>query len=86
MLRVAVLIDLPPGQAYHVATLEAIEHASRALGVAVESRVLRTNTIPGDLDDYAAIIVGPGSPYDDPEAVHAAIRTARERGIPLVGT
>jgi hypothetical protein len=86
MLRVGVLIDLPPEQAYHIATLTALEHAAHALEIAVTACVLRTRAIPGDLSTYAAIVVGPGSPYDDPEAVHSAIQTARERGIPLVGT
>jgi len=65
MLRVGVLIDLPPGQAYHVATLAAIDHAAHALGIAATACVLRTRTIPDDLSEYAAIVVGPGSPYDD---------------------
>ena len=86
MLRVAMLIDLPPTQPYHMATLAAVEHAAGALGVEAMACVLRTPTIPADLSDYAAVIVGPGSPYDDPEAAHRAIATARERGIPLVGT
>jgi CTP synthase (UTP-ammonia lyase) len=86
MLRVGVLIDLPPGQAYHVATLAAIDHAAHALGIMATACVLPTRTIPDDLSEYAAIVVGPGSPYDNLEAVHGAIQTAREHGIPLVGT
>ena len=86
MLRVALLIDLPPTQAYHMATLAAVEHAAGGLGIEATACVLRTPTIPAELSDYAAVIVGPGSPYDEPEAVHQAIATARERGIPLVGT
>jgi hypothetical protein len=73
MLRVGVLIDLPPGQAYHVATLAVIEHAAHALGIAATACVLRTRTIPDDLSEYAAIVVGSGSPYDDPEAVHVRL-------------
>jgi hypothetical protein len=33
MLRVALLIDPQPTQAYHLATLAAVEHAAGALGI-----------------------------------------------------
>ena len=85
---VCVLMDLPPTQRYYVATLAAIDHAAQALGAHVDVRVLRTDTL-GDQAEVlssSAILVGPGSPYGDPEAVLTSIRLARERGIPLVGT
>lgn len=85
-LDIAVLIDLPENQPYFVATLAAIEHAAAASGVAARGCVVRTDRLNGRLSDYAAVVVGPGSPYREPEAAIAAIRTAREQGIPLVGT
>jgi CTP synthase (UTP-ammonia lyase) len=86
-VSVTVLMDLPPGQAYHDATLEALEHAATALAVDLHVRVVRTDQL--SRDDYpsdSAIVVGPGSPYRDAEAVLEHIRCARERGVPLVGT
>jgi CTP synthase (UTP-ammonia lyase) len=89
VLVVTVLIDLPRGQRYHAATLAALGHASEHRAVPIEIRVVPTDSI-GDVNLVAApgsaVVVGPGSPYRDPEAVHAVVRCARERGIPLVGT
>jgi CTP synthase (UTP-ammonia lyase) len=86
-LNVAVLIDLPETQPYFVATLAALEHAARAVDIDAQPAIMRTDRLNAHaLKDYAAVVVGPGSPYRDPEAVLDAIRAAREQGIPLVGT
>lgn len=88
-LVVSVLIDLPPDHRYHAATLAALRHASEHRAAPIEIRVVPTDAI-GDIDLVAspgsAVVVGPGSPYSEPEAVHEVIRAARERGVPLVGT
>ena len=88
-LVVTVLIDLPPDEHYHAATVAALRHASEHAGSPIEIRVVPTDMI-GDPNVIAApgsaVVVGPGSPYRDPEAVHAVVRAARERGVPLVGT
>ena len=85
---VTVLIDLPPEQRYSAATLAALGHAASALGVEAGVRIVTTDTIGPSLmrDPGAAVVVGPGSPYRNPDAVHEVVRTARERGVPLVGT
>ncbi|MFE6364476.1 hypothetical protein ACFVP3_31380 [Streptomyces sp. NPDC057806] len=41
---------------------------------------------PGAVDGFDALWVVPGSPYRSEAGVIAAIRTARERGIPFLGT
>ncbi|MCX3062750.1 CTP synthase C-terminal region-related (seleno)protein [Streptomyces beihaiensis] len=41
---------------------------------------------PGAVDGFDAVWVLPGSPYRSEAGVLAAIRTARERGIPFLGT
>ena len=81
-------MDLPPGQAYHVATMSALDHAASSLGLVIDARLITTDTIDAALmaDPGAAVVVGPGSPYRDQDAVHAVVRSARERGVPLVGT
>jgi CTP synthase (UTP-ammonia lyase) len=86
-ISVGVLMDLPPGQAHHVATLAALEHAASALALDLDVCVVGTDQL-GQHDPLtdAAIVVGPGSPYRDPEGVMQVIRAARERGVPLVGT
>jgi CTP synthase (UTP-ammonia lyase) len=35
---------------------------------------------------FGGLLIAPGSPYRDMEGAIAAIRYARERGVPLVGT
>jgi len=86
---VLLLIDLPADHRYHLATLPALRHASDASGIPVEVRVVPTDTIrdPSHVADAAsAVIVGPGSPYRNPDAAHEVVRRARERNLPLVGT
>jgi len=67
---VAVLLDLAPQQRYHTATVTALEHAAAALGADIEPRVLPTDTLDGleEVANSAAIVVGPGSPYRNPDA------------------
>jgi hypothetical protein len=62
MLRVGVLIDLPPGLAYRVATLAAVEHAAHALGVAATACVLRTRAIPTTLANTRRSSLGQAHP------------------------
>lgn len=80
---ITVLIDLPAAHAYHRATVDAIGHAADALGAGVSLDVVRTDAL-GPLGH--GVVIGPGSPYRDPQAVESVIRAAREQGIPLVGT
>lgn len=85
---VSVLMDLPADHPYHRATLAALGHVSSDRGIPIEVRVVPTDTIR-DAQRIAAagsaVIIGPGSPYRDPEAAQAVVREARERNIPLVG-
>ena len=87
VFEIAVLIDLPETQSYFAATLAALEHAAASSSVDMRPLVIRTDTLEErSIARVAAVVVGPGSPYCEPDAVNAAIRTAREQGIPLVGT
>ncbi len=86
---VTVLIDLPADHPYHRATLVALGHASEHRRIPIEIQVVPTDTIHDAArlaTDGSAVIIGPGSPYRDPDAAHAVVREARERGVPLVGT
>ncbi len=86
---VRVLIDLPADHQYHRATLAALGHASEHRRIPIEVQVVPTETIR-DAARIAtvgsAVIIGPGSPYRDPDAANAVVREARERNVPLVGT
>jgi CTP synthase (UTP-ammonia lyase) len=85
---ISVLIDLPSEQRYSAATVAALEHAAQSLGAPAEIRVVPTEMIDHRLvaDPGAAVVVGPGSPYRNPDGVLEVVRSARENGIPLVGT
>ena len=82
--RIAVVGDFNPGNRTHRATSDALAHvgldfewvATDAVGDAPEDR----------LAPYAALWIAPASPYRDMEGALRAIRYARERGVPLVGT
>jgi hypothetical protein len=83
-VRVAVLLDLPATARYHRATLDALDHA----GGEVEPVVLTTDTphLVEAVGTCAGVVIGPGSPYRDEQAVWEVIGSARARGLPLVGT
>lgn len=82
-------MDLAPDHRYHVATVDALRHASDHAHLPIEVRIVRTDSIT-DAAEVArpgsAVIIGPGSPYLDQDAAHAVVRLARERGVPLLGT
>jgi CTP synthase (UTP-ammonia lyase) len=87
-VRVLLLIDQPASAPYHQATVDAINHAARAGGTAVELQVSHTDQAAWaeDLRGIDGVVIGPGSPYRDEAAVWAVVRSAREHGVPLVGT
>ena len=81
---VAVVGDFNPANPTHRFTNAALGH----LG-------LRFDWVPTDsvgddagkrLGDYHGLWIAPASPYRSMEGALSAIRHARERGVPLVGT
>jgi len=86
-LSIAVVLDSAPTHPYHMATLAAIGHAAEALSLSPDIRVTPSDTLadPAAVESFAAVVIGPGSPYRDPEAVLATIRAARERGVHASG-
>lgn len=90
-VRTDLLIDLPSSHPYHRATRQALHDSGQQLGIAAEVRVVSTEDVgsgflaePGG--PRRGIVIGPGTPYERPDAAHDAIRIARERGVPLVAT
>ena len=87
MTAIAILGEYDPGFAPHRATTAAIAHARARLGVGVDAEWISTAAIdPRVLERFDALWIAPGSPYKDLELTLWAIRQARERLIPCLGT
>lgn len=82
--RIGIVGDFKPQNRTHLATNDALAH----LGLGFEW--VPTDEVGDDpkarLAAYAGVWIAPASPYRSMEGALAAIRYARERGVPLVGT
>lgn len=78
--------DRDPAYPVHCATEDAFAHVP----VPVAFEWVPTEEIAADpkarLARYAGLLIAPGSPYRSMEGALAAIRYAREQGVPLLGT
>ena len=81
---VGVVGDFNPRNPTHTFTNEALEHLKLSFDWVATDAV----TGPADrrLGLYAGLWIAPASPYRSMDGALAAIRYARERGVPLVGT
>jgi CTP synthase (UTP-ammonia lyase) len=87
MPRIAVIGDYDPASPTHSATDAALQHSGQQLGSQLEHTWLSTQILSDRLfDQFAAVLVAPGSPYRDMARTLAAIRFAREHGVPCLGT
>jgi CTP synthase (UTP-ammonia lyase) len=81
---VGVVGDFNPKNATHAFTNAALDHLK--LGF----EWVPTDAVPEQaerrLGGYAGLWIAPASPYRSMEGALAAVRYARERGVPLVGT
>lgn len=89
--KLAIIGDFDPAFVPHRATNSAIRHAEATLGLRVEEHWFATpeinpRAVSKLLTDFAAILVAPGSPYQNMDGALAAIRYAREQAVPLLGT
>jgi CTP synthase (UTP-ammonia lyase) len=82
---VGIVGDFDARRPTHVATSQALAHA----GIHAEW-VPTVDVMPqkpeARLTRYAGLFIAPASPYRSMDGALAAIRLARERGVPLVGT
>ena len=80
--------DYDAGVTAHQAIPRALALAQAALGAPVEFRWLPTETIDSDaiLAPYDALWCVPASPYRSMAGALRAIRFARERPLPFLGT
>ena len=90
-LRVGIVGDFNPSSRFHLATNEALLHAGKALSSTVQVSWLPTQTLDQSgyetvLEQFDALWCSPGSPYISMKGALKAIRFARERGWPFVGT
>jgi CTP synthase (UTP-ammonia lyase) len=86
--RIGLVGDYDAGVPAHQAIPRALALAESALGAPLEFRWLPTETIDGDaaLAPYDALWCVPASPYRSMDGALRAIRFARERPLPFLGT
>jgi CTP synthase (UTP-ammonia lyase) len=82
---VGIVGDYNPQNPTHRATDAGLEHTG------IRFEWVPTRDVPSDrpedrLARYDGFFIAPASPYRNMEGALAAIRLARERGVPLVGT
>jgi CTP synthase (UTP-ammonia lyase) len=90
-LRVGIIGDFNPSYPSHAATNEALSHAAKALSLSVDRAWLPTQALEAETRDtvlkqFDALWCAPGSPYASMNGALEAIRFARERDWPFVGT
>lgn len=90
-LRVGIIGDFDPQLRSHIATNAAISHAASALSVTVECTWLPTPLLDAAdnetaLTPFDALWCAPASPYKSMHGALRAIRFAREKGWPFLGT
>ncbi|HXX68939.1 MAG TPA: hypothetical protein VEK07_17260 [Polyangiaceae bacterium] len=90
IVKIGLVGDRSDKRRAHSAIPRALESAARLIGLDVTHAWLPTPALAagaGDaLDDFDGIWCVPGSPYASMQGALAAIRCARERSIPFVGT
>jgi CTP synthase (UTP-ammonia lyase) len=85
--RILLIGEFDPKFPPHVATDAACAHSAEMLGVEVVAEWLSTaDASVSVLRDFSGLWIAPGSPYKNLTNTLAAIRYAREEGIPCLGT
>jgi CTP synthase (UTP-ammonia lyase) len=89
-VTIAIVGDHDPSSVTHQATDASLDHAAAALGVDLARRWVPTPDLAANagslLAGDSAVWIAPGSPYASMDGALAAIRLAREEGVPLIGT
>jgi CTP synthase (UTP-ammonia lyase) len=91
MIRIGIIGDFDPQSKYHLATNDALYHASAYLSIDVNIVWLPTPSLDVPqleivLEPFNALWCAPGSPYVSMAGALKGIQFARERGRPFVGT
>jgi len=88
-LRIALIGDHNPSVIAHQAIPEALRLAASAAGVEIQPVWTHTSSITGrneELAGFDGIWCVPAGPYANDAGAFAAIRFAREHGVPFLGT
>ncbi len=90
-VKVGIIGDFDPNRRSHIATNEALGHAATALSVTVECSWLPTQSLDDEgsearLQPFDALWCAPASPYKSMHGALRAIRFAREKDWPFIGT
>jgi CTP synthase (UTP-ammonia lyase) len=83
--KLALVGDRSPSVRAHGRIPLLIDALRRRDGIVLDPYWI-PSTEADDLEAFDGIWVVPGSPYTDPDKVVAAVKTARERQIPFLGT
>ena len=89
-VRIAVVGDFNPDYPTHHAINASLRHAAESAGVPVDSKWVATACAERDADkifpNYDGLFISSGSPYRSMYGAFEAIRFARTRRWPLIGT
>ena len=90
-VAIAVVGDYEAQRPSHKATNEALHHGAATLVLGVSTEWIPTQTLESDRArikslGYDGIFCAPGGPYRSMNGALEAIRFARERGWPFLGT
>jgi CTP synthase (UTP-ammonia lyase) len=87
MARIALVGDHSANVRAHARIPMVIDALLQRDGIALDAYWIPTaDAAASDFAGFDAIWAVPGSPYDSADGAIAAVRTARERGIPFLGT
>lgn len=84
--RIALVGERSPNVQSHVRIPRLLEAVREQDGLLVEAFWVSTDEVGGGLTGFDGVWVLPGSPYRSEAGAVEAIRSAREGGIPLLGT
>ena len=83
---IALVGDRSPSVRAHARIPRLVEALRRRDDLVLDPYWIASEDAHDGLDGFDAVWVVPGSPYRDPEGALAAVRTAREHGLPFLGT
>jgi CTP synthase (UTP-ammonia lyase) len=83
---IALVGDRSPSVRAHARIPGLVEALRRRDDLVLDPYWIAGEDAHAGLDGFDAVWVVPGSPYRDPDGALAAVRTAREQGLPFLGT
>lgn len=90
LIRIGIIGDFDGERASHKATNEALQHCAGYLRMKLDLQWLPTESLDGDIDktmsNFDGLWCAPGSPYKSMNGAINAIRFAREKDYPFIGT